>query len=578
MFAGACESEVHFNGIPVEIDVRATEDAVSKIECVPKLIGGDVELGNFIIGEDEVLGMSDYTASRLLLDEIEGLPRRTLGNSHYGSYGLASAYRRSEFAGGIYDGRYSQDSGRKYLGSNGGCCYIDLNHLELATPEVLSARDYQAVWMAMLRIARNAQRLANEALAPDRRIVVLANNSDRQGHSYGGHQSFLMSRSGWDDMMRQRMLPNLFYLMAYQVSSIVFTGQGKVGSENGGVGVPFQISQRADFIETLLSIDTTVHRPLVNTRDEPLCGPESRTPVGSVPGDNYARLHVIFYDTSLAPVATYLKVGVMQLILAMIEAGQVDHSLVLDQPLDALHEWSRDPDLKVRMPLLSGQHLTAVELQLKFLEQARNFDARHGFDGLVVDAGAIIDLWEDTLLKLHAEQLHDLCGRIDWIMKRAVLTQALTEHPEWDWNSAELTYLDQIYASIDPADGLFLSMSESGCFEPVATEAEIARFVTNPPENTRAWTRAMLLRAAGPDRVANVDWDKIDFKIGSGLPRRRQILLADPLGATRLQSEPQISEDTDLSDLLDGLVNSGVVSDPQTSRSIGAAPSLLTDD
>jgi len=533
---------------------------VSDRNCVPKLIGGDVELGNFILGNNEATAMSDFEASRLLLSEVDGLPRRLNRSYGYSLNGLSSHfYGGYDFgAGNLRGASNSQDLGRKYLCSNGGCIYIDLNHLELATPEVLSASDYVAVWAAMLRIARQAQIAANEKLAPERRVVVLANNSDRQGRSYGGHQSFLMTRAAWDDMLRHRMIPSLFNLMAFQVSSIVFTGQGKAGSENGAVKVPFQISQRADFIETLLGEQTTYNRPLINTRDEPLCGPASRLDAAPLPGDRYARLHVIFYDTNLAPVATWLKVGVMQLILTMIEAGFVDDSLALDKPLVALHEWSRDPDLNLRMPLLSGQSLTAVELQLKFLEQARAFDTQHGFAGIVAEAAQIMELWEDTLLKLHARSFASLRGRIDWITKRALLEQALAEHPDWSWRSPEINFLDQMYSSIDPADGLFHSLDAAGLFEPVATEAEIVRFVSCPPENTRAWTRAMLLRAAGPARVTDVDWDRIDLRSAGDYLGSAKIQLPDPLGATRSDTEAVFSEATDFTGLLDRLQDAGI--------------------
>ena len=552
---------------------------MNKQNCIPKLIGGDVELANFIVGLNQSSRKSDYEASRLLLDEVKGLPNRWFHSCGYAIDNLASATVNEIDPGNlaIHDGSRSQDSGRRYLYSNGGCIYIDLNHLELATPEVLSARDYQAVWMAMLRIARQAQEKANEGLPNGRHIVVLANNSDRQGNSYGGHQNFLMSRRAWDEMIRQRMIPGLFYLMAFQASSIVFTGQGKVGSENGQPRVAFQISQRADFIETLLGEQTMEFRPLINSRDEALSGPKSQHGGKPLPGDQYARLHVIFYDTNLAPVATYLKVGVMQLILAMIEAGYVDANLLLEKPLLALHEWSRDPDLKTRMPLLSGQKLTAVELQLKFLEQVRAFDTEQGFAGIVEDAEQIIALWEDSLIKLKAGSFSELRGRIDWIMKRALLEQALAEHPKWDWNSPELTYLDQIYASIDPADSLFLSMDAAGLFEAVATEAEITHFVSNPPENTRAWTRAMLLRTTGPEQVVSVDWDRIELKSTDNDWRRTQVELPDPLGATKSLTRSAFADAVDFDSLLQGLQRVGVKSHTPAYPSTGAAV-LLADD
>ena len=507
-------------------------------QCVPKLIGGDVELANFIVGKSMHSGQSDHEASRRLLREVDGV-------SQY-----------SNLLNGSFD---AQDVGRRYLPSNGGCIYIDLNHLELATPEALTAQDYQAVWNAMLLLARQAQVAANNELAEGHKIVVLANNSDRQGNSYGGHQSFLMSRKSFDDMIRRRMIPGLFYLMAYQVSSIVFTGQGKVGSENGHEPVPFQLHQRADFIETLVGEQTTFNRPLVNTRDEPLCGPTGSHTQTELPGDRFARLHVIFYDTNLAPVATYLKVGVMQLILAMIEAEQIDESLILEDPLTALHSWSRDPHLQVHMPLRSGQTLTAAELQLKFLDNAKRFADQGGFDGVVAGADEILTLWEDTLRKLIARDLDSLRGRIDWIAKYSLLENAIANHSSWDWDSPQLTVIDQTYSSIDPADSLFLALEANGAIEPVASEDEIAKFLISPPENTRAWSRAMLLRAIGRHRISQVDWDKISIGGMNGFGDSIRIGIPDPLKATRSDVEAHFLAANDLGTTLRLLADAGVI-------------------
>ena len=531
-------------------------------EPVPKLIGGDVELANFILGRPHTPEKTDYEASRRLLAQVDGLPRRSDADGFQYTAPASDEYVWQPAYGFEAAAASNQDFGRRYLPANGGCIYIDQNHFELATPEALGARQYQAVWSSMLRIARQAQRAANEHLPDGERIVLLANNSDRQGKSYGGHQSFLLSRRAWDSLMRQPMFPGLFYLMAYQASSIVFTGQGKVGSENGHPPVRYQISQRADFIETLLGIQTTERRPLVNTRDEPLCGPRdyrpgSGRPGGKRPGDRYARLHVIFFDTNLAPVATFLKVGVTQLILVMIEAGFIARDLLLENPLAAVHGWSRDPDLGVRQPTITGQRLSAVELQLEFLEQARQYEASHGFDDSVADAREIIRLWEDTLLTLQARDFDALRGRIDWIMKRSLLEQALARHPDRDWASPEITHMDQIYSSLDPADGLFLALDASGCIEPVASEAEIDALVTAPPPNTRAWTRAMLLRALDPERIAHVDWDRILVSSSEDAGQTR-IELPDPLGATRARSLPAFSGSAGGDELIRRLQRCGI--------------------
>ena len=79
----------------------------------------------------------------------------------------------------------------------------------------------------------------------------------------------------------------------------MFTGQGKVGSENGRPATPYQLSQRADFVETLMGKQTTHRRPIVNSRDEALCGATSHFVSGASQDLGLARLHCIFFDNTL---------------------------------------------------------------------------------------------------------------------------------------------------------------------------------------------------------------------------------------------------------------------------------------
>src|SRR5262249_60540246 len=98
--------------------------------------------------------------------------------------------------------------------------------------------------------ARQAQVAANARLPEGQTIHVLVNNSDGHGNAYGSHLNFLVTRRAWDNLF-ERKLHHLLYLAAFQASSIVYTGQGKVGAENGRPGAAVQLSQRADFFATL---------------------------------------------------------------------------------------------------------------------------------------------------------------------------------------------------------------------------------------------------------------------------------------------------------------------------------------
>lgn len=540
---------------------------------VVKLLGGDVELGNFIEGSPRNLIGRGARAARLLLREVDGLP----GPTHYTTgWGAPSGYA------GSWSGYYNpQDWGRKYLASNGGCIYIDLNHLELCLPEVLSARDYTAAWYAMLEIARLAQETANTRLPPGQRIVVLANNSDGQGASYGAHLNVLLTRRLWDNLFRNKIYPSLFFLMAYQVSSIVFTGQGKVGAENGRTPVAYQITQRADFIETLMGDQTTYNRPLVNSRDEALCGQRyGRDDQASSPSETLARLHVIFYDANLSSVASFLKAGVLQIILAMCEAGWIKRDLLLDDPLDALFHWGRDPDLKAQARLTDGKAVTATELQLLFLEQAKIFVDAGKCEGYVPDASAIIALWENTLVKLKERDFQALAPRLDWVLKRTLIERFLHQHPGLSWESPQVKHLDLIYASLDPNEGLYWVLQRNGLMEQAVSKESVHRFLQEPPSDTRAWTRAMLLRRAGPGAVVAVNWDQVRLRSGRGQwPLQRTIRLADPLGFTQAQFERHFQSTEDLDALIDVLEvrPAGVTAQSEPDRSSAATlPTIRT--
>jgi len=283
---------------------------------VAKITGADVELANFLTGWTGEPSTARL-ASRLLLAAVDGI--RVGATGPWPSPGRTTVD--------------PQDHGRTQLLENGGVAYIDLDHLEICLPETWSAWDHVAAWHAMLRIVHHAQERAAAALPEGQRIHVLVNNSDGRSHSWGGHLNVLVTREAWDRIFNRR-LQQLALLASHQTSSIVYTGQGKVGSEQGLPWVPFQLSQRADFFEALVGWQTTYARPIVNTRDEALARDA-----------DLARVHCIFFDSVLAPTATLLQVGTMQIVLAMLEAGWTDTRLLLDEPVDAVQRWSRDPGL-----------------------------------------------------------------------------------------------------------------------------------------------------------------------------------------------------------------------------------------
>jgi hypothetical protein len=538
--------------VTTENDPRHAPDPV----CIPKLMGADAELGNLILGLAGEHG-TGREASHALLAEVDGLPDATArpdlvpvgvytGGGFHGTEfpGTPAAHLYTPYGATTDQTHNPQDVGRKFLDSNGGCIYVDLDHLEVCTPEVLTAHEFVAAWHAMLRIARDALAAANAKRPEGQRVMVLVNSSDGRGNAYGSHLNFLVTRRLWDDLFIRRLHPDLFVLIAYQVSSIVCTGQGKVGSENGRPDVPYQISQRADFFDQLVGPQTTYNRPIVNSRDEPLCGEAHNRNASTSDETGLARLHCIFYDSTLCHGSTLLKVGVMQIVLSMLEAGRLDASLMLEDPLSALMAYSHDPRLTARARLADGRAVTAVELQSMFCERARAHVEAGDCDGLVPGASAIVDLWEDTLGKLAQRDFDSLAPRLDWVLKYAQIERALTNRG-LDWSAPEAKHLDHLFSSLDADEGVYWALEKAGLTEMLVDNASIERLRRMPPENTRAWTRAMLLRQLPRARIRSVDWDRIELAPTFPGQAAAVVHLPDPLGHTRAQWRHMVGDDNE---------------------------------
>ncbi len=521
----------------------------AKFLLLPKLSGADVELSNFFLGAADTYS-TGYEASRALLREIDGLSDDAAPEND--SALDESTNQSQDDPGEDTDepsGYYSQDWGRRWLTSNGGCAYIDLNHLELCISEVISAYDHVASWHAMLRIARRALRRANAKLPKGKKIVVLVNNSDGLGQAYGSHTNFALTSRAWKNLFIRR-LHYLMYLASYQASSIIFTGQGKVGSENGQEHVPYQIASRADFFERLVASHTTFSRPICNSRDEALTGSSHGRDIP------IRRYHCIFYDNSLNYGSCLLKVGVMQMILAgQIEMERINPGLILEDPVHATIAFSHDPDLRIRMRTADGSKYTAVEHQLLISEELRAPVEEGLLNNVIPHVAKIYDLYRDTLEKLHAGDLDSLKGRLDWVLKRHILEQTVSENAELTFESPQIKHLDHLYSSLDPEEGLFWAYDDAGIVEKHVTDDHIRRLTNEPPDNTRAWLRAMLLRKAKPEEIRRVNWDEISFYKGAKRfwSDSVDIDLSNPLESTKAQYGKVMDSSASLEDALANL-------------------------
>jgi proteasome accessory factor PafA2 len=396
--------------------------------------------------------------------------------------------------------------------TNGARYYVDHAHPEYSTPECSDALELVCADKAGERVLARSMQAARRILPAGQEIVVYKNNSDGKGNSYGTHENYLVDRSVPFASLVRHLLP-------WFVSRQVITGAGKVGAENGANAVGFQISQRADFFEEEVGLETTLKRPIVNTRDEPHADPQK-----------YRRLHVIAGDANLCEVATLLKVGTTAIVLALIEDEFVDKDLSVVGPVAAMRVVSHDPTCRATIELADGGTCTAVELQYEFLRLARKYADETGLEACGGEevGTMVLDRWEAALGALERDPA-SLDGQLDWVTKLGLL-RAYVERDDLDWDDPKLSLLDLQYHDIRPDRSLYERLVRAGKVERLVDEAEVMTAMTEPPSSTRAFFRGRCL-ARWPDAIVAANWDSLILDVGSD-PLRR-IPMLEPLRGSK---------------------------------------------
>jgi proteasome accessory factor A len=374
---------------------------------------------------------------------------------------------------------------------NGARLYVDHAHPEYSTPEVTNPLDVvrfdKAGELVMAAAARQAARLNGAT------ITLYKNNTDNKGVSYGAHENYLMSRQTPFASIVSQLTP-------FFVTRQIFCGAGRVGIGQDGHHHEYQISQRADFFEVEVGLETTLKRPIINTRDEPHADAEK-----------YRRLHVILGDANLAELSTFLKVGTTSLVLAMIEAGWMTDDLKVSEAVRELRSVSHDPSLRHVLRLADGRTITALDLQREYLDRARKYvDDRYGTDADPQTVQVLTE-WESVLTRLGEDPML-LAGELDWVAKLRLLN-GYKERDSLEWSAPRLHAVDLQYADIRPDKGLYHRLVQRGSMRTLIDPVAVTSAMTEPPTDTRAYFRGECLRRY-PDAVAAASWDSVIFDVG----------------------------------------------------------------
>ena len=397
--------------------------------------------------------------------------------------------------------------------TNGARYYVDHAHPEVSTPECKNALEAVLFDRAGEEIVRRSMQVANEGLPSDSEIVLYKNNSDGKGNSYGCHENYLISRQTPFTQIAQQITTHF-------VSRQIFCGAGKVGAEHRGLTGKnsnpnlFQISQRADFFEEEIGLETTLKRPIVNTRDEPHCDPAK-----------YRRLHVIAGDANMSEVATYLKVGTTSIVLSMIEDDAFPAHLVIKDPVRAVRQVSHDTTLNAVIEMVDGRHLTAAQIQTEIIEAATNYAIRFGLDSVDEQIGNdVLQRWRNVVASLQTDPL-TVANIVDWVAKKRII-EGFAQRHGLQATDPRLKAIDLQYHDMRIEKCLALRAG----LDVLCLPQDVMWSMVHPPSSTRAYFRGTVLQRWPSDVVA-ANWDSVVFDIpNQGLKR---IPMPEPLRGTR---------------------------------------------
>ena len=390
---------------------------------------------------------------------------------------------------------------------NGGRLYLDVgSHPEYATAECDKVSDLISQDQAGDRIIEELaieaeKRLNSEGIQGQ--IHLFKNNIDAAGNSYGCHENYSISRKFNFQKVTESVIPFL-------ITRQIFTGAGKWLSNNKNQN--FQLSQRSDHMWESISSATTRSRPIINTRDEPHADPEE-----------YRRLHVIVGDSNMSQTTTNLKVSSTEMILQLIEIGQINDEFNIENPIRTLRDISSDLTFSKKFRLSNGKEVTALNLQEHYLERVINSSIYSEFEANEYYQKAI-DLWEKFLNCARQNDFSSVDKDIDWVIKKKYMDQYQKKNGLKN-NDPRMVLIDITFHNIRKDRGIFYILEKFGLINTIVDQNMINNAMDFAPESTRAKLRGEFIKKAQEKkRDYTVDW--VHLKIND--QNQRTVVCKDP--------------------------------------------------
>jgi proteasome accessory factor A len=344
---------------------------------------------------------------------------------------------------------------------NGARLHLDaVSYPEYATPECGSVPDLVVHDKAGERIVEGllvdaGQRLREEGIAGD--ISVFKSAAGPAGSSYGCQEDYLVGRGGEFGRLADILIPFL-------VTRQLICGAGAVVQTPRGA--VYCLSRPAGHMGKSLSPAITRARPLIHTRDEPRAA-----------GAGLRRLRVIVSDSTMSETTTMLKAGATGLVLRMAEAATGLPDLILDHPVQALGEVSRDLTGRSRVRRADGRQMSALDIQREYLAKAKDFTGQRGADAV---SRRVLGMWERALDAIGTQNLDTIAREIDWVIKYQLVERYRAAH-DLPLSAPQVAQADLAYHDVHRGRGLYYQLQHSDAVDRTARDIDIFEAKTVPP-------------------------------------------------------------------------------------------------
>lgn len=294
-----------------------------------------------------------------------------------------------------------------------GGCYIDNaaryyldsgNHNEFCSPELSSPRQIAVYDRATEQILLRAK--GNLLSDPDPVDICITKNNlnftmpDRA--TWGQHEAYTC----WIPL--EDAAPQL---IPYLVSRIPYAGAGYLSGH--GLGVGFELSQRARHMTRPQGAETTTNRAIFCTR---------AWKSSDVSSAGWTRTNLISKDSQRCSFGMYLSFGVMGLLMMITNEGhRIGGRVQLQDPVAAMRAISLDPWLRTDVELADGRRATAIDIQRAYLAAAKPHVESGEYPEWTEE---VFEHWTDTVEQLANDPLR-LGDRLDTYLKLRIFDRQL---------------------------------------------------------------------------------------------------------------------------------------------------------